>query len=264
MVTLRSIVAAALLSGCTLQVGIERESLGPAGVTEGLVLWLNAADPMSLPDMAGVPVWHDVSPARNDATAGATGAAPQRVPEALGGGPAVRFDAVDDLLIVPGITGLRSFDVFVVWQSALAPGNTAIADVIGLQPDDTHTNFEIQHSSPWDEWRCAGTVSQSSYYTVTAFASPSPSVPALWNLSFSEDDGELAAWTDGTRTSSRVGQPGVPDMGAPALGIGGRPVVGDRLFGGDIAEVAVFGRRLSATERAQVSDAMTTRWHIDR
>ncbi len=224
----------------------------PGGVEDGLVGWFDAWDE-SFPDGALVDTW-------GDAQQSDPAAMPTYVVDGINGGPVIRFDGIDDILLVEGFAGLTDFDVFAVWQSPVLPPTDGFTHILRHGTEDTE-NFELTYGSPYDIALHAAALSSGGEWAFAKFEAPAINTPYLWNSTYESTLGDLTARTNGGVTTINDGAPRAPDVGAAVLAIGGRAGP-DRLFTGDIAEIVIYNRALDAMERDGVEEYLASKWGL--
>ena len=178
--------------------------------------------------------------------AGSPDQQPQWVADALHGHPALRFDGSNDYFDLPDLmAGATAGEIFVVarLRDFSNPYN-------GLVHFGTGYATVYADGAVWDDF---GTNAQNPYaYPDT----PALTQPHLYDSSVSPN-GESILRFNGAEVGRRTGQ-GVsfsvnPEIGADRFG---------ECFKGDIAEVLVYDRVLSAAEREAVSTALADKYDL--
>lgn len=202
-----------------------------------LKLWLDAGAITGLNNGDPVATWADQSGAGNHAVQGTLGRQPTYVASGINGQPAVRFDAVDDGMA----TGLNlgtsptAYTVFAVfnYQSTASAFRRAVQGsqnwLIGPYQN------QVRHHTPNGGWA----------------ANPGPTVyPARFYLASAVNTGSASTFLvdakDFTSNPASVGSPGVIHLGGSGLYPG-------EFLNGDIAEVLVYNRALTAAEQRSVA-----------
>ena len=223
----------------------------------GLVLWLNAEDEVFAPD-AKMPVWADRSGCGNHATQTNAAAQPAFVTNVVNGLPAVRFTRSSSQLFLPvsafnGMENLRDFSLFVVCRW----GGQATSGIFGAWGSSANTHFEIDNSNGQLRLRVAALDSIRASNTVT---------PNVWCqvagvMNGSGDTPGAAVFHDGLLRGAMEKDPGNTALsGHTTMAIGNSD--SGRNFGGDIAEVVIFNRALSAAERRRVERYLAVRYGL--
>lgn len=255
-----------------LAVTDEDEGTGYAGTTvtvlpksdpvpsrEGLVMWLKA-DSLKLKDGSPVAEWKDSSSNAMDTAQPEAAGRPVFVGKAIGNSPAVRFDGKDDHLIVDQTPGL----LFTFAKS------TIIAVVRpksgGAIVSQAHTNL---HVAPGPDSR----LGYGSSYPVAGGQYEWPQIrstkggvlpagkPAVCSMVHSGDQpGETALFVNGHRDDNGTA---FPYHRTSAI----RPYVGCAYrqrspFQGDIAEVIIYSRALSNTERGAIEKYLREKYGL--
>jgi hypothetical protein len=235
----------------------------PAAIpAQGLTLLLDAGN-VAAGNGSEVTVWRDASGQARDATT-AAGAGPVLVSAAIGGRPALRFDGQNDHLGLP--TGFEDFTqgltLFVVARpSAVQPGSKIFllgngggqgniafgrnGGDAGLQyfTNDAGGNFG------WFGTQSALTTGQAALYTV---AQPGGAPNAAIQATVSRNAASVGS-----------GTVYVPPLTTRGLNYLGRSYWGsDGYFAGDIAEVILYNRQLSAAELGAVHTYLGQKYGI--
>jgi hypothetical protein len=234
----------------------------PAGVipTNGLVLGLDASTLTStLADGAGVSTWSGTG-----ATATGSGSArPTLVTDGIGGVASVRFNGVDDYLSLG--SGFEDFtggvSMFVVARPSelqsgfklVAIGNGAGQHniVLGRAGDSSGLQYFTSNSSGSVGW----------FNTGSALAVNQPQL-----ISVTQPGG--AANTAVTATvsvnHSIVGSGGVyvPPVTTRSSNYLGRSYWNEGRFAGDLAEVLIYNRTLTAAETTTITNYLTTKYSL--
>jgi len=205
----------------------------------GLKLWLDAADTNTLSTEQGrVVVWADKSGNTNQAWQADPKRQPLYVPDAASGLPMLRFDGADDYLRLPRITTVRSV-FWVARENPLASdnfrtllGDTTFYDLVRGYGFAIYTDFwvvPVSQASP--QVRLNGS-------EVNPFKTPLPKALALVST--------------------------VVDMDLRIGALGTERLLENRYWYGEVAEVIVFDRKLSMSERMGVEEYLLRKWRIAR
>ncbi|MCX6925930.1 MAG: autotransporter-associated beta strand repeat-containing protein, partial [Verrucomicrobia bacterium] len=234
--TLTLTAAGAYSGGTWVNTGILR--LAPSGIgspVSGMLYWLDASDSTTLTmDAANnVSQWSDKSGNSRHFTQAITTKQPLLVTGALGGKPVVRFDGVSDRLVLGSSTSPQT--VFIVNKVITGGG---LRGIWGQNQADTGIRLASDTA-----WQTTGNVND--------FSNPSGSVMYINGLVASTFTSGSAHLLEVVRASS---------VAFPATGVGDYFNDGGRPLGGDIAEVLVYGRMLTAAERQQVESYLMAKW----
>jgi hypothetical protein len=222
----------------------------------GLALWLRPDKGISTNSSGAVTKWADSSGNGNDAVQTDVTKAPLLNAKGINGLPSLTFDGVDDSLTVANspsvaiagdittffVINVADYDTYrAVW--AKTAGNLPAANDYYLLPNTGEPRF--YHGT------AGGAINQ-----ITG-TSPIPSatfVSAGYELS-----GDTAThYLSGAENGSGAGLPPGTDSGGP-LQIGTRADA-VTIFKGDFAELLIWARALSETERAQVQDYLQKKY----
>lgn len=240
-------------------------ALDPGVPTDGLVLALDAASAATLVG-SGQPVilWPDASPAGNDGSVNVGAAAPTLVINAINGRPAIRFDGVDDYLDLPD--GFEDFTEGVTYFAVVRP--TVLQSgfkLLALGNGANQQNIVLGR---------AGATAGYQYFT------DSSSGAVGW---FNTASGLVAGETSVVSVVQQAGSPN-GTVGAQVFKngsvLGGAnvyapPIVNrtvnyiarsywtDGRFQGDIAEILLFNRTLSAGEQQAIMEYLQQKYGID-
>jgi len=228
-------------------------TFSPAYIS-GLALWLKADAITGLADADPVSSWADQSGNARNFT-GVTTTRPLYRTGVLNGKPAVRFDGVDDVLTGPTLASLTAGEVFLVVKLTNDPPLTANSSGlwhVGVNGADPfpNTHYPFTDGIIYDAFGST---------TRKATVNPTPSL-AAWRLyNVNSVDGEWTSRLDGTQlfsTATNVaGFPAVPKLGNSITG-------GLYFLGGDIAELFIYDRKVTAAERAQVNAYVAAKYAL--
>jgi hypothetical protein len=227
----------------------------PDGETDGPVLWLDATIPSSIEVIAGgVSVWRDVSGNDFSVSQSEASARPAIVEGAVGSNAVVRFDGLSHVLVGSVLEALENYDVFVVWRSPVAPPTDAQTHLLR-----SGSSLEVNHGHDQDAFRYAGASQFESLWRPAQFEVPTLDALYVWNLSFDSTARTLTAFTNGVTTTMTMDITGIPISDSEPLTIGSRWDLA-RHFTGDIGEVILYPRALTASERAAVQGYLDDKW----
>ncbi|MEO7318705.1 MAG: Ig-like domain-containing protein, partial [Chthoniobacteraceae bacterium] len=232
-------------------------------VTTNLQLWLKADAGVTDDGSGNVLSWADQSPSPDAASQIAAAPdvpnTPKIIPAALNGKPVMRFDGVDDYLIVPdtaslSITGdITTF--FVVKFDDFATFRAVWAKTQGNLP--APTDFYIQPGSGFPQvYRGDGTNGQLAPFQSTVALT----AETYQTVGFAMEDTTCSHFIGGSVTSSGVINVIEGDTDA-ALLIGTRGDLFTKMKG-DIAEILIYDRALTPAERASVASYLGIKYGI--
>jgi hypothetical protein len=205
----------------------------PAGVT-GLTLWLDASQLTGLSDGATLNTWNEMSGLGNHATR--TTGAPTYETNELNARPVVRFPVGNGASFsFPRMTNIRT--VFWVMKQQNP------SEMKFLLGDTTDYHFHRGTVTPSKIWHSTYTSSRIKDGTTSlnglAVNGTTTNLPVGWNLlSVTTTDVVNASNLSADRTNGRSWE-------------------------GDIAEVMIYNRALSATESEQISSYLTAKYALD-
>jgi hypothetical protein len=215
-----------------------------------LVLWLDAHAVTGLNEGATVSTWSDASGLNHHATQGATGQQPTYRASALNGEPAVRFDGSNDALALAGtvVSGPQPRTVFFVARPNVS-GNRSIIDL--GNGATTGGGFQI---SP----ELAVRINGGSRVWAPAVSTTTPTLGVLQLTGTTTTT--LNLWVDGVaRVATSTTGATVQTAGSGTVG---RWTPGGNHFDGDIAEILVYSRALSTSERQSVEQYLTSKYAL--
>ena len=217
-------------------------------VTAGLQLWLKADAGTTVNGAGGVLGWLDQTPNHNDAAANDDTVAPELVAGALNAKPVVRFDGVDDHLLVAdtdslSFTGdLTTF--FVVRFSDFATYRAVWAKTVNNFPAPTDW-YALPNSGIPRLYRGSGSGAGLGFNDGIALKSGS-----YLTVGFDLQGTTVNHYLAGQRTAGGNNTAVIGDGDTPMI-IGSRADVVTKMKG-DIAEIVIYDRALTDTERDAV------------
>lgn len=281
MMIVKSCVGVGVISMICLATSV---SAGPIDVP-GLRLWLDAGQHITKDGSDLVSSWGDITDATNNTVAQNVGEVdanqqPLWVANAIGGQPAVRFDGANDGLknTVDNLLGSGTDrTIFVVGQASTGD---ALGDGLGgslvvirrdsLDGTKTFFNAQIYDNSGWNglDEACCGTANPTALYTdgiainnvvsesvfpISTVTQPFLSVHQVSSLSltFNVNGADVPI----KRLFNNQFPAPVSAENSPVIGfeIGERDDKDTQLWEGDIAEILIYERSLSLSERQVVS-----------
>lgn len=229
-------LAAATITGDTGPGGLLRTD-----VSSELRIWLKA-DAISQGNATPVASWNDSSFFNNDATAMAS---PDRRPLFTTGGPngnpTVRFDGANDYMSTPFVASRGTF--FVVFADRvdgtyglLDHQNVAfLSTTAGLRPGVEGSQSEYAETHAANVFRiAAGTTTGTAPFAITR-------------------NGVAMAGPASTGSTA---------FSAAGMNIGARVGTNSLFFDGDIAEIAVFNRAATSSERIIVENSLSAKYDV--
>lgn len=262
-----------LLSGCLnfapgkLNSGAITSS--PDIPSSGLVLWLDANDSSTLStDGSGkVGQWRDKSGNNNHAAQGTAANQAVLTPNALNSLPSVVFDGINDYFRVEDDPSLRPDAITLIVVGKATAYTTYAASFINKSSDYSFWNdgyglnvMEENFPNEFQFW-------VNNYYPSTAQNQVRVSYGQyhLWTGSYGSDVSSF--WVDGNLVSTDLTFSGVLQNSSRAMTIGmnylgtTEAALSDPL-NGEIAEIIVYTRALSVSEREEVENYLTLKWGL--
>ena len=219
----------------------------------GLVLWLDALAITSLGDGCSVSEWADRSVNGNNATQGTSDKQPTYVMNGLNGLPVVRFDGSNDFLITENVSLGNSISVFAVVKAE---------DKMSGDPHDWKYNQGIvtQYKDGRYILDINSTATGFQFYDgswIKAYADATN-----WQLYGAIREYGLTnrLYINGAKVASQSTSVGTPGSTNPIkIGFSGDY---SRYLKGDIAEILVYSRALSDSEREMVETYLKAKYDI--
>jgi probable HAF family extracellular repeat protein len=238
-------------SGYSSEVGVTTQPSEADVPLAQLSLWLKA-DAEDWTNGTRIGLWPDISDGRDDATQSSAGAQPLLVTNDINGKPALQFDGTNDILGLPShyngytsrfesfLTGTTNGEVFVVLKSDVVSGVDRGAFHLGtLTETYPGSDGTITEDFGTSTSRNLGTpLSPLNQYNVYNIQADASNWVARFNgttLLASTNDVFNVAWS-------------------PVIGASANP------FSGEIAEMMIFNRTLTADERSSVHQYLNQRY----
>ena len=234
-------------------------------VTANLALWLDAHDlEGSATTTDRVRRWPDKTAEKSDVFQDTPARQPTYLANGLNGKPALQFDGKDDVLVNPDanvLTNLSAYTWFVVAKTNVTNDNDF---ALSFGTDNSFGRLEFFNDAIY---LTAG--QNTSYGHTRSFSSKEFHVFShTFDGSQAEDTHKLQCWIDGQRqpVSSFVDQQPArtPNERGFTLGaISPRAEPGSPVhFDGQVAEILVYRRRLTMSERLYVGSYLQSKWGL--
>jgi len=236
-----------------------RGAVGEKGlpVIGGLVLHLDADAITGLNDGDKVATWEDLSGEGNDATQATEANRPTYKTDILNGKPVVRFDGSGSYMIGPGspfnVDEISIFHV-AVWDTTSRSGRTL------LTRDNGNRQFAIYHINNTNIrfWAMVkGSWVGSGYDT-----SFGPVVGRPYIIHGEKNLNDQLLYIDGVEKYTTAHSGALDSGGTIPLYIGHSPRYSPGYFSGDFAEILIYSRALSDSEREDVKQYLIGKWGI--
>lgn len=233
---------------CLVMAGVSQAANVP--VTNGLVLWLDAADASTVivdPIDGGVVQWVDKSGLSNNAAQFTPVNRPDVNATALNGMPAIRFDGVDDgMSIADSLSLQREYTVFTIDQYyGTVQGRS-------LQSREAGVNWLT------GKWGGGNSHYSNGWVTNTNTNIATIDVPVIGEAV--GNFGSSRYYIDGTNRTAGAAvdtAPGIPGR----LGLVGSGTNNEQ-SNLDVSEIVIFDRALTKTERHDVGSYLADKWGI--
>jgi hypothetical protein len=220
----------------------------------GLQLWLDATNLNGLSAGSAVDSWPDSSSSGHLVTQTSTTNQPTYDPAALNGHPAVHFDGTNDYLSLPANVVAGSQARTVVWVAR--PSETGNKGLIDLgQGSTTGSAFLV---TPEHGVRVMG----GNRLWNPGAPTTAPSIGVVI-LNGGTTTSNLSAWVNGIPlTPAGTTSVQISTSGPGAVGAWSVSPVGPNNFAGDIGELLVYDRALSAVEREMLVQSLALKYGI--
>jgi len=220
---------------------------------DGLVLWLDAGE--GITHGSGVSMWKDQSGNNNHATQVDTNMQPNYEVDVLNDLPVVRFDDYD-YLEAPDDDSLDIVDAITIF-TVTCPGSNVTQCIIAK--DGLVTNYRS-----WN-WHISETPGSSMRMRLNGvnpvYVDGSTDLKETWHLGTGRYDGAIMElWFDGELESFKGASGTITATEEPVrIGLFSN---GKYPFNGDIAEILVYNRALSDSEREMVENYLNAKYNI--
>lgn len=229
----------------------------PAGVP-GCVLWLDADDASTIVTNGegAVLQWRDKSGWGNHVAQTNAGAQPVLTASALNGRTALTFDGTDYLAGPPvWQQGETNFTLFAVWRRASTSASQVIAEQAGSGNGARAALLAISGGTYGFNGQ-----GNDAHYLGTYSA-------GAWNLSGLEYSGlstnNIYLDAAGMVTRATIDGTYKETVGVTAFQVGRKVAYADEFLQGDVAEVLLFNRVLTAAERYNVLYYLQRKWQLE-
>lgn len=257
--------AGAVTSGAASFAGIDdARALGfrtasvdyPGQVSLGLRSWFDADFAPSLKTSSGALVtWGDRSGVGGAVRQLESDARPLLAEGSLNARSTVSFDG-SAYLALDSAVAVDSWDIFLVWRSSVAAETDRESLLLLNGPE-----LRVRHGDVSASTRCSVTRTVGAEVRTLEFGAAEAAAPHLWNFTFDASSLRLYTRTDGSGPASSVGLSTRSGLPSGQFSLGGN-ANGAGLLVGEIAEVIVYDRVLSDTERQAVSTSLESKWGL--
>jgi hypothetical protein len=239
-------------------------------LTEGLVLWLDASDSsyMTVDSSNKVTQWRDKSGNSNHANQTNSSNQPTLTLNRLNPQPSIVFDGVDDFFRVEDHTSLKPSEITLFFVGKATAYTSYAATFINKSSNYFFWNdgygLNVMEDSSQDQFQF-----WVNNYKPTSTYQNLVQIPYgafhLWNGSYGNNISSF--WVDGTLLSTELKLTGNIQNSSRAMTIGisyestAETTVSDPI-NGEIAEIIIYNRSLSDTERKQVEKYIHDQWGI--
>lgn len=216
-----------------------------------LKLWLRANDGVIIESNAIVSKWRDISGNLNHAIQPSNTLRPTKNLEVINGNSAINFDGLDDFMSTSTALELglndSALEVFIVAKSSSPSEGTLLSSEANEYALSLNSNNSGITVTPGNYSNTFGAIGDYSNDQAHIF-------------SYYLDENGMYIRVDGTSSGNAVsGSYKSADQTTLSFGIDGS---GANNFSGDIAEVLIFNRILSSTERSAIDSTLSVRYLI--
>jgi hypothetical protein len=227
-----------------------------------LMLWLRADKGVEVDASSRVTRWLDQTGlgrhARQDEEINSA-KRPVRITAALNGKPIIEFDGVDDFLNLPN--GFADFTAGAAIVAVTGPyGTPKDAAVIDLGQGSADDNVTLARS---------GATTSLAWKTYNASTASSLTVsggilPNYYQLHVVSHDGTntMTAWRDGVQLGQITNASAIANVTRDKNYLGKASLAGSSLYSGDMVEVFVYKRPLTATERTELEKYVLNKYGL--
>jgi alpha-tubulin suppressor-like RCC1 family protein len=177
---------------------------------------------------------------------------PTRVASAINDRSAMRFNGIDQYFVLPSTTNLgiqnNDYELFMVAQTATSNSNLTFLLSAAIEQMELHANGGIG---------VRYIPNAGNYVDAGSTGDFTNGAPHLFNLRASDSEGVLAMNRGVVSVNAGNARTGTGN----AIPMGVRQG-GDFYLNGDIAEVIIYNKVLSESERAQVEDYLITKYNL--
>ncbi|GAB5408308.1 MAG: hypothetical protein BalsKO_06730 [Balneolaceae bacterium] len=216
-----------------------------------LQLWLRADEGAAIESNASVSEWRDISGNLNHAIQTSNISQPTKNLDVINGKSAIRFDGLDDFMSTSTALELglndSALEVFIVAKSSSATSETLVSSEANQYALSLNSNNSGITARPGNYSNSFGTIGEYSNNQAHIF-------------SYYLDENGMYIRVDGTSSGNAIsGSFKSSDQTTLSFGIDGS---GANNFSGDIAEVLIFNRVLSSSERSTIDSTLSVRYLI--
>jgi len=220
-----------------------------------LELWLDASDLSTITESSGaVSQWDDKSGNSNNATQGTGTNQPTTGSDTLNNKNTLTFDGSNDYLSISDFSSIldiaANFTVFFAfrWNGTVSTSRTLTASTVSTSNRFVATINTNGHL-------IVGTYNGSSYNTKTLAVSADTST-RIFSITHTSAD-VISAWLNGSEITGATETPATSNNSGTTIGA---RTFGDSNFDDYLAEVIIYSRILSASERTKVENYLSNKW----
>ncbi len=260
------ITASRISANATLNTAQSLTVSSPVNDIDGLALWLETTMPKSFDDLSAddgkaIATWYDLSANKNNAVNAVTGSAPTYTANVINGLPVVRFNGSSNFLTFDGSPLVSSnYTIFAVTTRRSDKDNNAILG--GTEVGCNYCNLRIGYfinGSPRFRFAHYNDGTSATDYIDTDISAYVSSIFEVSTMSFDSSSGKIYYKNGATIASVTTA------AAKTVLASWGGSAVGRSeafYFNGDIAEIIIFTKSLSFTERKDVEQYLGKKWGI--
>lgn len=233
--------------------GVGSGAFSPASLS-GLALWFAARLETGFNDDDAVATWTDRSGNGRNATQATGTKRPLYKTNIISGKPVLRFDSTDDCLTVSAIdfTGTNGLTLFVVTANITSATDRVIIESSASFSANAGSFICYRDTSNKVNTNLRGNVGSSLCVGTTNITSAATLISGVYDMSLAAAS-EAQLYINGVAEGVHTGSTNnTANFGNYAINIGSRNNGASLPLGGDIAEIILYNRALTTTERQQV------------
>lgn len=235
----------------------------PVTSTENLIVWYETSledsfDELERFDGQTVSTWYDINSnniVRNNATQSTDDYKPLFKERVINGGiSAVRFDGSDDYLEFDGTKLINTgYTIFVVEQRRAAV-SSGISPLMGGTTGSANQNLHLIYR--YETTMRFGQYSNDMDYTIGSYTTPTPRIHTFL---LSTTDGK-EYWLNGGDSADASSSSQTDTLTSYTSSALGKYL--SNYFNGDLAEIIIFNRSLTTTERQAIESYLSKKYNI--
>ena len=245
---------------------VENKNDITAPITNGLKLWLKSDSLFSTLEHGDkVSSWPDSSGNSNDAVQSDTSKQPKWYEGGPNGKPVIRFDGINDRLVIPYNSNLNSEEMTIFTVNDINVDSNLHNTVIASRQSSPKTGYNIYYEMANDRigfWYARDTGSMSAVRTANNFVQTHRNYIVTGHIQDTTGDGEsdqVTLYVNGDQKDRDTGIDFVPNSGSDVDGIGD---YGSAELEGDVLEILIYNRALDLSEIRKVEGYLAAKYNI--